>query len=389
MFLIQHGYGKSQKIETVANEVDIRGVILSPADENAENIRKSAQQFQESHLDVFLDPQTYVYGPEPVGVGKHHASHGLQFKELTWHPSPKMLIACVEAVRKANENAGINDLWIAPTAFQHTFDDQWAAVSLQLAAAASEDWGAEKTILSVSISAGALGSWETMQDWLDAVTSIDATGVYLTIDRSLGGYPPTAWHTGQLTNLLRLIYSLSQLNDYQVTLGYGDLDGLVTMGAGTNSFASGWYHGLRQFRREKWVPNEQSGGSQPNPRMFLGNLWATPLVESEIQPIYNNSSKHNILTAYDLAILDEHGTQGWPIRETQERYLKSLAIKANEISQFASINDRADMIGASLASAVESFDVLERLNVAVSPPYRARAVSLLDSLNAFREAEGV
>lgn len=389
MFYIQHGHGKAQRIWNVDARAAIAGVILSPSDESPETLAGTVADCNSRSLQPLLDPQSYVYGPEPVGIGSHHYEHGLNFESLTWHASPKQVIHCVESVRSANEAVGITETWIAPTVYQHTFDNKWAALALQLARTASEEWGAGRTIISVAVSAPALNSWSAVQDWLDVVTSIDALGFYVVVDRGASPYPPAGWNVEQLTNLLRLTYNLAALNGYSVIWGYADLEGLIGEAVGATGFASGWHHTLRQFKRGKWVPQVRRGGKQPIPRVYLPEMWASVTIESEAEALFSQGYKAGLLSRPSIRMLERRGFSEWSLLDCQLQYLRALARTAEHVSNAATTVDRLELVSASLQSARGRHETAAQMGVALDSRYRARIDNMAIALRDFRAAEGV
>ena len=69
--LIQHGYGKSDKIERAISEGKVRGVILSPKDETPESLKDYIRALDRitPKVSVLFDPQFYASTISPVKEG--------------------------------------------------------------------------------------------------------------------------------------------------------------------------------------------------------------------------------------------------------------------------------------------------------------------------------
>ena len=82
-----------------------------------------------------------------------------------------------------------------------------------------------------------LADWDRIA-WLDVLTTLDVAGFYLVVGRRKAVYPPMPWERGNLFNLLRTIFTLSVVNEYEVVWGFADVDGLMGLAAGADAIAA-------------------------------------------------------------------------------------------------------------------------------------------------------
>lgn len=387
-FFVQHGYGKSQKIQNVAAGGHLSGVVLSAADEDESSLAATADLCRELNLQVRIDPQTYVYTTAPKGRGKHHEAHGVDFAGVHWSQDAKTTAAQVNAIGSLNERLNPEGTWIAPSVLQSSFADVWTPLALQFARTASDTWGPERTIATLVLDESALETWASIDDWLDVATTLDVKGFYILVGRSNTSYPPVAWSHERLSNLLRLIYNLSQLNGYEVSWGYSDNEGLLGLAAGGTSMSSGWSYTLRQFNPSKWQPNDSAGGRAPVARYQVSRMWSPLRVETEAIRLFDSTLQSAVFTPNQIRDLTARPLNVLTRADVQEQHMLMLARRADFLTGKA-IPARLDWVTSSLEGAVGLMKDAERARIILESRYRPRVDSLLASLERFRSSEGL
>jgi len=337
---IQHGYGKANRITTLAAEPGTEGVILSPGDEDVVALADTGRQAGNAKLSVLLDPQTYIYSLSPAGAARKHADHDLDFGRVHWSQDAGAVAGQVQRVEEANTAVGISGLKIAPTCLQSTFADVWTPLALQYARTASAAWGSSNTLATLAIDEAALSDWRAIADWLDVATTVDVAGFYLLVARQRGGYPQLPWEPSRLTNLLRLIYNLSVVNEYTVIWGYSDIDGLLGLGAGANGIGSGWHYTLRSFTPGKWQPSTSTGGRPPAARVYLSRLWAPVRAEVEAASLYRSRFRDELFSPTLIQRFADRDFSTWTRSEAQEHHLSMLSRVGSRVSGEATVSDR-------------------------------------------------
>lgn len=383
-FWVQQGYGKADKIERLHQAGLLAGIVLSPADEEPPALGVTASSTPE--VRVLLDPQTYVYSI-PGGTARCHKANGLDIPNLSWGMSASELEAVIKAVVDANNRLGIGDL-VAPTCVQRSLNDVWTSLALQMARTAIETvGGARRVYVSTVIEETALSNWDDVANWLDIATGLEADGFYLIIDRVGQGSYPGMWDPNRLTNLLRLVYSLSQLNEYEVLVGYADIEGIFQVAAGASGSAAGWFYSLRAFSDSKWQPS--SGGRQAAPRAFAEGLLTPLLAIGEGEAVARSSLAADLYPDDAIRAALAGNPEGWSLVEAGNHHLASLAKIVNEVADQPSIPSRLDMAEGRTAQAQSRLEDLEAQGVPFSGSYRQRLETFRFSLDAFRAAEGL
>lgn len=388
-FYVQHGYGKSTKIDDISAGGHTAGVILSTADEDAASLQSTVTHLAQEGLDTLLDPQTFIYSLSPTGSGRCHQSHGLNLGQLHWSADAQTVTAQVEAVRLANEASGSTARLIAPTCLQSTFGDVWTPLALQFARTASAAWGSERTIASVVIDEAALSDWATVADWLDVATTLDVSGFYFIVNRVRRDYPSPIWDSTRLANLLRLFYNLARINEYEVIWAYSDIEGLVGLTSGITAIASGWHYSLRSATAQKWQPAPTAGGQAPAPRLHLGRLWSSVRAQPEAEAIYRTAMRDEIFSASLITIFDAQGFPSWTRAEAQVQHLKLLARRAASITMSTDPAARVAQVRRSLTAANDKFGQIESLGLSLPPSYRAKVRSFIQALDEFAQRESL
>jgi hypothetical protein len=382
-FWVQQGYGKSNKIERLYDAGLLGGVLLSPADEEPAALQATRESTPD--IEVLLDPQTYVYSI-PGGTARCHEAHGLDLPNLSWGMPASEVERVVRAVVEANDRIGITSL-IAPTCVQRSLSDVWTSLALQMARTTISALGGQRRIfVSAVIEEAALASWADVANWLDVVTGLDADGFYVVVDRVTQGSYPAMWNPSHLTNLLRLIYSLSQLNEYKVLVGYADVEGILQIAAGASGSAAGWFYSLRAFSDSKWQPS--SGGRQAIPRAFSVGLLTPLLAVGEGEQVAQSGLAADAFPDEAVRLALGTNPEGWSLVDAASHHLGELAMIVNDVAKQNPISARLDAVETRLVDAHGRLVTLAQ-QVAFSGAYRQRLETFRRALHDFRTLESV
>lgn len=388
MFFIQHGHGKADKLERLSSKRGVSGVILSPANEDLTSLAATADLSRRHGLTVLADPQSYIYTPDPRGAARHHPDHDLEFLNMHWSQSAEELIDQLERVRLMNRNLGHVGPIIAPGPYQATLAGHWFGPALQYARSSSSAFGQPNTLATIALDETQLESWEDLQEWLDLLTTLPVRGFYLLVNRNRPIYPFTPWTVDSLRNLLRVIYTLSELNDYELVWGYADTDGLLGLAVGASAFASGWTYGLRYFSIAKWTET-RTGGSAPVARVTLPRLWS-PLRKNEAEELYNSELREQIFGPALRSEFSERTFDSWRIPEAQLQHLESLAGRGHRLTSIADTSGRLDLVEHSLSRALELFaSIRKSRQLELDPRYRGKIDTYSRAIREFRDEESL
>ncbi|MCY3805462.1 MAG: hypothetical protein OXG55_08725 [bacterium] len=379
-FWIQHGYGKADKIDTVADSDLLTGVILSPADEEHSTLMSTVASAQLRGIEVLLDPQLYIHTISGA-VARCHSHHGLELGEISWFLSPDEIARHCQAVVTLNRDFGIHHV-VSPAPYLASFGDVWAPVSLQYARATIE-LTELPVYLSLVAEDAAFADWDSTLRYLDALTTLDADGIYLIVGTSAQGYP-VHWDSERLTNVLRVIYTLAELNHYEVIWGYSDLAGVLGVSVGAAGAATGWYHSLRRWTTDKWIP--KSGGRQANPRIFVEQLLSTIEWNSEAINAVRWRDGPRVFPDSELRRrLREEGQ--WGIVESWNQHLLAMASLHQVVDRESDVSVRIASIRQRVEDALDLHEEIAMSRAAVSATHSSGLRALLEAIDAFAVAE--
>ncbi len=380
-FWVQHGYGKGEKISDLHRQGLVEGVVLSPSSEGAETLGATAAQCQSDGLRVLLDPESYVYNIDGAG-GKRHDEHGLDLGQLHWSDPAARLADVVDRVIEANQRLGTEAV-IAPAPAQSSFGDAWTALSMQLAQTTIARCDGP-VYVSVVVDSGAFSDWATTQAWLDALTSLDAEGVYLVVGWEGSTYPQPL-DGALLENIFRTIYRLAVVNRYEVLWGYSDVPGAVATAAGLDGCASGWFHSQRLWSRDKWIP--RTGGRQAAARVFSGPL-ASPLRAVGEADTAAQTSGAAIIPEPSVRRAVLNGT--WGRTEAWAQHLAEIGRLTQLIEEESDhVEDRVPFTVGRLDAALNEMTDLANQGVVLDGLHQRRIGGLRDALGGFAAAESL
>lgn len=384
MFYLQHGHGKSTKIEDCTAGGDVAGVILSPGHEDVAALAGTVRRSQLLGLRVLIDPQSYVYSTSPQGQIRYHEAHGLSFSQMHWALSATELTNLIQAVSDTNRNAGVAQPWICPAPFHRNLTDYWMPSAIQFARTACELWN-DGVIATIALDETALSDWDRVADWLDVLTTLDVTGFYLLVSRRAALYPPILWEAPTLANLLRLIHTLSVVNEYEVIWGYSDVDGLLGVAAGATAVASGWSYGLRQFSVERYN-EKRAGGARTVPRLYIPSL-LSDLRNNEAEDLYHGTTDGaNLFPDALRSEFESRPFDSLSNPEAQSQHLLGLAADVAVITRDADLTARLDLVSTRINSALSEFQRLRNAGLELDPRYAGRLNSYTEALSMFRKS---
>jgi hypothetical protein len=299
---VQHGHGKSDKIDAALEAQDVDGVIFGARNEKIDNIENCVDSVRQLNGQVLFDPQFHVSPLIPANdrflpeypyykVGRTAADF-VGIKKLTGYVKSTLDFQLTLAP----------DRLLSPTVIFDSFESNWCQTALNLADSSLEYHaglgGAPPLLLSFVIGEQALGSRTELDAFLDQVTSWDAlTGTYLVISREESSYSQR-FDPDHLANALYMTYVLGNINGFEVVNGFSDFCGLLHRCVGSTTFATGWSQGLRQFHRRSFT--KQKAGGQPPRFRYTSVPLLSSILLSELQQICENGKLDEVLSGVPL-----------------------------------------------------------------------------------------
>lgn len=399
MLLAQVGYGRAEKVHQGLDEGSIEGAILSPKDETRERLEDCVRSLRDEHADAVLmiDPQFYVTTLSVPRAGRlpeydYYADHaGLSRTQFSPKQVARYVKACLDYQHESLE--GVNYL-VSPNILFDDFRDLWSQIALNMAEGAVEYHGTldgpPPLLISIVTSEVALRNATGLAEFLDAVSSLEAHGVYLLIHRNSSSYEP-AMEPGAMENLLYLVHVLSRINDYEVFVGYSDWIGAFLHAAGATATASGWHQTLRQFSMSRFEP--AAGGRRPRKRYSSAPMLSSPLIQPELEDIFRAGRIGSILTGSTHDSILRNGPAAGEARWTDQISCLAHWGSLSRVIQAVSTGRAAARLDAAIAlinGAESLYDRLAQRGVNFEPATGpGQLAEWRNAINAFRTTAGV
>jgi hypothetical protein len=347
---IQHGYGKSDKIEKAISDNNVYGVVLSPKNEQPDKLAAYIGALNTNPLiDVLIDPQIYLATVENCKKG-YLEDYEFFPKDLIskkYLSVPKNVQDLVKGCLDYQFSLGLRRI-LSPTIWIDSFDSRWSQISLSMCDQSIIQTGVygkgNQLLLSLGIDENAF------KNFCDIVSLYDVKGFYVIIDR-LNGDIPNVIDSDVLSNILYFCYNLATLNNFEIIIGYSDQIGIPLYCTGISAICSGWYNTLRRFCITDYLP--RSGGRRPNKRYYSNKLLNSILINPEIDIINKNSMLGSILsqTRYDRYLLSDLSGEDWKDDISSLHNWEALSMLFDEMDKCRNVLEKADYVKSAIGKA--------------------------------------
>lgn len=385
---VQHGYGKTNKIERGLDSRSVDGLIVSPRDERPEAIRQLVEYARnhDCHPTVMMDPQFYASTVINARDG-YLSRYPYYHSELTRARfSPNEVKQYVTETLDFQRSLGVTHL-VSPTVLVRSFEDIWSQIAISLGQESMQyhlaSTDPRPLLVSLVVSQDALENREALEDYLDTLTSLDVAGFYLVVEQMA-----QTLEEAQLTNLLYLVFVLGSLNQFKVLCGYADWIGVVLHAVGAQATATGWHGSLRRFSLSRFRP--ATGGRQPRPRYSSGPLLSSVLVIPELSAIFQLGYLERVLskTNYDSLMTRGPANASWPADVSCLHHWEVLASLSQTMSSLPT--DLAlDRCVTLIDEAKDTYDALVESGI----PFETDSGRTLEvwkrSIETFRKEVGI
>lgn len=260
---------------------------------------------------------------------------------------------------------------ISPSILFDDFRDSWSQIALNMAVESAEYHATltapQPLLISIILSETAFQSMDAMEEFLDAVTEINAQGFYIVIRRHANS-PQNAIVSASFGRFMYFCHVLATINEYDVIVGYSDWHSFLLDVAGVTHTATGWYQNLRQFSLARFQPS--SGGRRPRKRYSSALLLSCPLITPEMQDIFLARLLPRVLSgsSYD-SFLQNGPSSGeanwsdeisclahWFSLNSLSQQIRAQASPSGRIQEAERLIQNAQTLYSNLASRGVSFD---------------------------------
>ena len=371
---VQHGWGKSDKILRGISDNSISGVIWSPRDEEVGALPSAISGRGTNPMVVMLvDPQFYASTiPNPrAGKLPDYPYYPASLLTRADFSNPQNIQDYVRNTIDYQVNLNLGRI-VSPTICFDDFQDQWSQIALMMATA-SVNYHASipnipSLLLSFVFAETALSSQSGLDDFLDSVSTLNASGIYLIVRRSSQEYP-TSLEPNRLENMLYLVYALAHINEFEVICGYSDFESILLHAVGASAIGCGWYNNLRQFSFDRFQPTR--GGQQARPRYSSLQLLNSILVE-ELDSIHYIGQLASVLSGnnYDNAFNNQQTPSNtpWPLDISTLHHWSVLQHASDRVRSGTSISQSLDISSSMIGQAEAMYQQLMRRGVTFETP---------------------
>jgi hypothetical protein len=289
VFLVQDGHQAHTQIPDAVASGSAQGVIWSPADHSAVQLDDLVRaDWLEGHTNA-IDPQLYV-APLQDSNPKKLPDHGLFPVPLRARDlSARSIVTLVDRILEWQSGFPVTHL-LSPTVSIASMADRSAEVAANLADASISAWAhrhdGRELLVSVAVAQSLLADPDSVDSLLDELTSYECAGFYLLLDLDPRLDPS---ELAVLTErALYIVYTLTQVQEYTVWIGYSGLKGYILRAAGADALTGGWWQKQNSWSTANWSAGGR--GRAPRPRIYLDSLVGSLLIDTELELI----SRQNI-----------------------------------------------------------------------------------------------
>ena len=388
--LAQHGWGKSDKIERGIADGSLEGVIMSPRDERPINLASFLSDLSATHPNIerIVDPQLHAGTILGARDGRLPCYGHYRRNLVPASFSPSAIQDFVRETLSWQNSLDVSSV-VSPTVSVDDLGGRWAQIALMLAQETAVQCNSTKPLLiSLVVREDALRLLAPVDDWLDELTRLDVDGFYLVVFRNSDMYRQH-YDPEVLSSLMRVCYSLGELNQYRVFVGYSDMATLLLHAVGVSGTAAGWYANLKQYTMRRFEP--VSGGRRARPR-YASRPLLNSIYMTELDGIYNGGYLPQVLsgTSYDGRFNTNTNPENvpWPDDAAALHHWAMLA----DISQSPQGNTVADRLDSARSIIGQAQAVYTQAGTLVPFANETGPTHLdqwLDALNRFRADAGV
>lgn len=286
MFLIQDGHQARNGVEAAVGAGNAAGVIWSLADETPANLDQALRAECMTRPDIVqaIDPQLYVAPLADANPKKllDHALFSVPMRPRDF--SARNLVPLVENLIGFQATRPVTHL-LSPTVPVSSMAERWAGIAADLADTSLETWAGmddpRPLLISVAVDESLLTDRDNVDALLDELTAYECEGFYLLFE--LGPSTDPARHSVLFERALYVVYTLAEVNEYTVWVGYSGLNGYVYRAAGAQAVAGGWWQKQNWWSTAHWTPGP--GGRSPRPRIWLESILGSLLIDDELRLI--------------------------------------------------------------------------------------------------------
>ncbi|MDD3241861.1 MAG: hypothetical protein PHQ64_03745 [Bacilli bacterium] len=359
-YIVQHGFGKGQKIKDAINNHYVNGVIFSPRDESIDSIIDYVSKSDFLNKDnAFLDPQFYysTYNSQFYGNLDKMLNFPKDIRRKDWRMRTDKIINYLEDYVTISKN--VSNSLITPGFCIDNIGWEFD-YSLDIYNHCRSKYPEfKKYYFSLVISSKLFNSKNDVDEILDDIKdSIDSKdGIYIIVAHDKSEHKNYDYMDVEaLSNLLYLIYTLKQ-NSFSIIIGYSFLNSILFSMLEVDYVGSGWFNTLRKFSKNRFDDSEIWGSRKKH---YTSVPLLSYLTGELVKQLKNKMDVRFILsnTIYDEPFMRDYDILS--LVDYEQQYWASISNIINEINKQTSISDKINYVKNSLKNAIDYYEVILR-----------------------------
>ncbi|MFD1588472.1 hypothetical protein ACFR9U_15945 [Halorientalis brevis] len=389
-YLIQFGYSGQTLVKRAMEGDYADGVIMSPSDYEYGDTKSLGRDVNRQDGIVLFDPQYYIPRTERPASDTYpyfQDSGGNDFETVVV-TNPQNRRELCEKIWEVQNEIDV-DAYIAPARFLDTFSDsklyRWQLLTKTFLKVVEDNDPDSQVFASLPVDGASIKDDEQRTKLLDYITKIDLAGFYVSVQYPRYRRNPL-FGMEQVKSYLDLLKNL-RYNWYDIILGHSDQIAHLAFGLGINAFASGHYKNTRAFDTDRWIPQDNGGGSAGVYWYYSDPLMEEMQVEQDLQALYSNGFSldklriKNPTSPFEQELFNgEPEDAEWTYKnDSWDHYIWSCHQIAKEYTGLT-LDERVDLVKQNLRNAAEVYSDVEE---AVGPRENIQSDIYQDWMTAF------
>lgn len=359
MIYVQNGPSWKPKVEGIIKKQLAKGIIWDPREEKIDRVNKIKSENEDFDLlDNIVDCK-WFYKQFSNSELKNLKSLSYMPEEIINRNYLRDSKNIEDAVKKCFEYQHlykVNKL-LLPTVYINDFDDRIVDKVFDMCDFALNIIEEKNIYISIVVQENAFNNMANVNEFIrDLETYINKIkGIYIIIDRNLGGNCRHDFDSTRLSNIMNFNYFLNNIN-FDIIYGYTGLESLLLIASGANIVGSGWFYSLRRFNRQEKGLESYSGQGRHIKRYTSIKLLYELKIEENIIHIPSDKKEE----IFDIILNDDENDNKFRkisniedinINETYYQYFEALNNLLNPMKE-KEIEDKIEYANFVIKNAI-------------------------------------
>ena len=181
---------------------------------------------------------------------------------------------------------------------------------------------------------------------------------------------------------MKFVYTLSEINGFEIIIGYSDLLSIPISAVGNLNFSCGWYNNLKMYSEDIFRPS--SGGRRPRKRYTSGKLLSSILLVPEFATLSRSGIINEIMSPspFNRIIFPTLNDTAWTDEVSCRHNWHVINMLMQEIEHLTTINEKLDFVISRVEAAI---DITRRISEQIVLDTKSTNSHLSGWITAIRE----